>query len=434
MISVERLKTTLNHQQPDRVCVDLGATAVTGINVSIVSKLRREMFGEDMPIKVIEPYQMLGEVDAKMRDALGIDIIGLPGRKNLFGFENANWKPFELFDGTKVLVPGSFNVTTDRDGSFLIYPEGDITSPPSGRMPKGGFYFDTIIRQEAIDEDKLDPDQNCEEFLLLSEEQIQDFAERAKQLATDSKCGLVITLPGTAIGDIALVPAPFMKYPKGIRDVEEWYISTAIRTDYLHEVFSRQTDIAIKNIESLGKALGDYVQVAFVCGTDFGTQRSLFCSKETYRQLYSPYYRRINGAIHKNTSWKTFKHTCGNVFELIPELIEDGFDILNPVQCSAAQMDPKTLKKEFGQKLVFWGGGVDTQKTLPFGKPEDVYREVRDRIEIFNDGGGFVFNTIHNVQANTPIENILAMFRAIKDSSTGIVQANDELATELGKR
>ena len=128
------------------------------------------------------------------------------------------------------------------------------------------------------------------------------------------------------------------------------------------------------------------------------------------------------------------KHTCGNVFELIPDLIEDGFDILNPVQCSAAQMDPKTLKKEFGQKLVFWGGGVDTQKTLPFGKPEDVYREVRDRIEIFNDGGGFVFNTIHNVQANTPIENILAMFRAIKDSSTGIVQANDELATELGKR
>jgi len=346
----------------------------------------------------------------------------LPGRKTLFGFENANWKPFELFDGTEVLVPGSLNVTTDEAGDLLIYPEGDITAPPSGKMPKGGFYFDTIIRQEPINEDKLDPAENCEEFYLLSDEEIQDYADRARQSAVDSECGMIITLPGTAVGDVALVPAPFLKHPRGIRGVEEWYVSTALRKPYLHEVFSCQTDIAVKNIERLGKAVGDYVQAAFVCGTDFGTQRGLFCSKEVYRELYSPYYRRINTAIHENTNWKTFKHSCGSVFELIPDFIEDGFDILNPVQCSATQMDPRALKKDFGKELVFWGGGVDTQKTLPFGKPEDVYREVRERIEIFNDGGGFVFNAIHNIQANTPIENILAMLRAIQDSGADLTQ------------
>jgi uroporphyrinogen-III decarboxylase len=125
---------------------------------------------------------------------------------------------------------------------------------------------------------------------------------------------------------------------------------------------------------------------------------------------------QVNKLIHGRSRWKTFIHSCGSVAELIPEFIEAGFDILNPVQCSAARMGARTLKDEFGKNLVFWGGGVDTQKTLPFGTPEEVYREVRERIEIFSDGGGFVFNAIHNIQGNTPIENLKAMFRAIKDS------------------
>ncbi len=284
-------------------------------------------------------------------------------------------------------------------------------------MPKGGFYFDAIIRQEPIDEEKLDPADNCEEFKVLTDDQVEDFARRAEELSSRTDYGIIISLAGTGIGDIALIPAPFLKHPKGIRDVEEWYVSTVTRKDYVHAIFSRQTEIALKNIGRLAKAVGDRADAAFVCGTDFGTQRGLFISKDAYRELYSPYLRQINGAIHAQTNWKTFKHSCGSVYELIPSFIEDGFDILNPVQCSAANMDPKTLKKEFGKEIVFWGGGVDTQKTLPFGTPDEVYNEVRKRIEIFNDGGGFVFNTIHNIQANTPVENMLAMFRAIRDSS-----------------
>ncbi|HUW32408.1 MAG TPA: uroporphyrinogen decarboxylase family protein, partial [Planctomycetota bacterium] len=362
---------------------------------------------------------MLGEVDDKLRDALEVDVVGLPGRTNLYGFENAGWKPFELFDGTPVLVPGAFNVTVDRNGDLLIYPQGDTSAPPSGRMPKGGFYFDTIIRQQPIDDAKLDPADNLEEFSLLSDAQVQDFAHRAETIARQTDCGMIISLPGAGLGDIALVPAPFLKHPKGIRDVEEWYVSTVLRREYVREVFAKQTEIAVENIKRLGKAVGGHAQAAFVCGTDFGTQRGPFISRQAYRDLYSPFYKRINRAVHQHTPWKTFKHSCGSVVDLLPDFIDDGFDILNPVQCSAAGMDPRTLKKEFGTQITFWGGGVDTQKTLPFGTPEEVYREVRERIDIFNDGGGFVFNTIHNIQATTPVENMLAMLRAIRDSSRG---------------
>jgi len=416
--SRERFQATLNHRRPDRVCVDLGATAVTGIHAAALSRLRRRLLGRpDYRVKVVEPYQMLGEVDGELRQALGVDVVGVPGRKTLFGFENKDWKPFELFDGTPVLVPGDFNVTVDANGDLLIHPEGDTSAPPSGRMPRGGLYFDAIIRQEPIDEGRLDPADNLEEFRDLADAEVKDFADRAASLAAGTDCGLIVSLPGAAIGDIALVPATFLKRPRGIRDVEEWYVSIALRRGYLHAVFSRQTEVAVRNIERLGKAVGGRAQAAMVCGTDFGTQRGLFISRETYRELYSPYYRRINRAVHEHTPWKTFKHSCGSVCQLIPDFIDDGFDILNPVQCSAAGMDPRRLKEEFGPHLVFWGGGADTQRTLPFAAPQEVYREVRERIEIFGDGGGFVFNPVHNIQANTPVENILALFRAVRDSS-----------------
>ena len=193
-------------------------------------------------------------------------------------------------------------------------------------------------------------------------------------------------------------------------------MATALHPDFVKAVFEKQCEIGLRNIETLIEILGDVVQVAVITGTDFGTQRGLFCSIDAYRDLFKPYHVCVNRLIHEKTNWKTFIHSCGSVWDLIPDLIEAGFDILNPVQCSAAKMEPRALKREFGKDIVFWGGGVDTQQTLPFGSPEEVYREVRERIEIFNDGGGFVFNTIHNIQGNTPLENVQAMLKAIRDS------------------
>jgi uroporphyrinogen-III decarboxylase len=136
-------------------------------------------------------------------------------------------------------------------------------------------------------------------------------------------------------------------------------------------------------------------------------------SVEVFRDLYLPYYRKMTDWIHANTTWKVFKHCCGAIEPLLPHLIEAGFDVMNPVQITASGMDPETLKLKYGDKLTFWGGGVSTQTTLPYGSPDEVREEVRRNVQVFGKGGGFVFNTIHNVQANVPVENFLAMIEAI---------------------
>ncbi|MCF7837473.1 MAG: methyltransferase, partial [Candidatus Marinimicrobia bacterium] len=222
-------------------------------------------------------------------------------------------------------------------------------------------------------------------------------------------------LGGTALGDIALVPAPFLRQPRGVRDIAEWYMTVASRPDYVHAVFSRQCDLALENLARLHQAVGNAIDVLFLCGTDFGTQTSQFLSAATYRDLYHPYYRRMNDWIHAHTTWKTFKHSCGAVRPLIEDLIASGFDVLNPVQCSATDMDPAALKAAYGDRLVFWGGGIDTQHTLPFGQPRDVQAEALERCRVFGPGGGFVFNPVHNVQARTPIENLVAMFNGLRE-------------------
>ena len=417
MTSRARLQATLAHTQPDRVCVDFGSTFVTGIHASAVARLRQQVLPDARDrVKVIEPYQMLGEVDDALRAALGIDVVGIPPRTTMFGFELSGWKPFTMNDGTEVLVPGEFNTTVDENGDTLIFPEGDTSVPAAGRMPKTGYFFDSIIRQPPIDDARLDPEDNLEEFALLSDADLDYYRRMRDWLDARNHCGAVLIIPGTGFGDIALVPAPFLKYPKGIRDVEEWYISTVTRKEYVLRVFDRQCEIAERNIQTLIELFGGRIDVAFITGTDFGTQRGPFIATEAYRELYQPFHQRINNLIHAKSNWKTFMHSCGSVFALIPEFIASGFDILNPVQCSAANMEPNELKKTFGRDIVFWGGGVDTQKTIAFGTPEQVYNEVRARIDILGQEGGFVFNSIHNVQGNTPTENIVAMFQAIHDS------------------
>lgn len=415
MNSRERVTRALNHQQPDRVPLDLGGSVVTGMAASAVYLLRQALHLDPpgTPVKVIEPYQMLGEIAPDLIAALGVDVVGLAGRKTMFGFRNAGWKPWTLFDGVPVVVPEGFNTEPEPDGSILMYPEGDRSAPPSGRMPAGGYYFDAIIRQEPIDDARLNPEDNLEEFGSISDDDLAYFAAEAERLYTETDKAILASFGGTAFGDIALVPAPGLKHPKGIRDVAEWYISTVSRREYVWKVFEKQCEIGLANLERIHQAVGERVAAVFVTGADFGQQRGPFISRKAYRQLFMPFHQAVNGWIHANTTWRSFIHSCGSVSALIPDFIEAGFDILNPVQTSAADMDPGELKRRFGEQITFWGGGVDTQHTLPFGSPEDVRREVEERIRIFGSGGGFVFNTIHNVQARVPVENLLALYRAV---------------------
>ncbi len=419
MTGRERVRRALNHQPADRVPVDLGATPTTGIAASAVATLRKAL-GLARPgerVKVVEPFQMLGEVDEELRRAIGVDCVWLAGRTNMFGFENAAWKPWTLFDGTAVLVPGGFNTQPAPDGSILMYPRGDRTAAPSGKMPAGGFYFDALDRQRPVVDATLRVEDNLAEFGRLCDADLAHLQREADRLRRETDLAIVAGGPGTAFGDIALVPAPWLKDPPGVRGVAEWYMSLATRRPFLRELFDRQCRIALDNLELMRQAVGDRIDVIFMTGTDFGGQRGLLVSPDLYRELFKPFNRRLNDWVHQHTGWKTFVHSCGAVEPLIGEFIDAGFDVLNPVQCSADGMDPRRLKQTYGGRIVFWGGGVDTQRTLPFGTPRQVAEEVAERLRIFGAGGGYVFNPVHNVQANTPAENLLAMVRQISQQS-----------------
>ncbi|MFO8012056.1 MAG: uroporphyrinogen decarboxylase family protein [Phycisphaerae bacterium] len=417
MTSRERVRTALAHEPPDRVPLDLGASPVTGMHVSSVYLLRQALGLDEpaAPVKVVEPYQMLGEIAPDLVQALGVDVLGVGPTATMFGFPNEGWKPWTTFDGTPVLVPEGFNTEPDASGDILMYPEGDRSAPPSGRMPEGGFYFDAIVRQPPIDDDHLDPEDNLEEFGPVSDADLAHFRAEVDRIRAETDKAVLANFGGTALGDIALVPAVFLKHPRGIRDVEEWYVSTVTRKAYVREVFERQCAIALSNLETFHATLGDDVDIVYMTGTDFGHQQGPFISNQAYCDLYKPYHKRLNDWIHANTSWKTFIHSCGSVVALLEDFIDAGFDILNPVQCSAAGMDPQGLKDRFGDRVTFWGGGVDTQHTLPFGTPGEVRRQVRERLRIFGRGGGYVFNTIHNVQARTPPENLKALYDAVAE-------------------
>ncbi len=418
MNSRERIIKALKHEQPDKLPVDFGGGLTTGIHASTVYKLR-QYYGLDKPgtpIKLFEPFMGLGEIKDDLAEILCSDVKKIDGPDAIFfGFPNDNWKEWEMYDGTPVLVPGLFNTEKNPDGSLYQYPQGDKSASPSMLMPKDGLYFDAIIRQKPIDYDKLDPVDNMEEFSVISDEEVAHLKKQADYLYKTTEFAIYGNTFFSSFGDIAGIPGTSLKDPKGIRDVAEWYMITHTNKDFVKKIFDHQCETSIESFKKVYNAIGNKINLVFVMGTDMGTQNGQFVSVETYRDLFKPFIKKINDWIHSNTQWKTFVHSCGAVKPLIPEFIDAGFDILNPVQVSAAEMDPGILKKEFGKYITFWGGAVDVQKVLPFGTPDDVKKQARQNIEIFFKDGGYVFANIHNLQARIPIENIVAMIDVVHE-------------------
>lgn len=413
MTSKERIRKTINHIEPDKVAVDFGATGQTGIHVQTVEKLRNYFGLEKKPVKVVEPYQMLGEIDGELLEILGGDVIGLNGRLNMFGIPQENFYEFKTFWGQTVLMPEKILPEFDDYGDLLVYPQGDKSVSPSAKMPKASYFFDAINRAEMVDDATLKLEDNLDEFGHIGDGELQYWKNLVGQYE-DSDKALMANFGGTALGDVALVPAVQLKNPKGVRDVAEWYMSTMIRPDFMKELFDRQTDIAMENWKKIYEIVGNRVDAVFLCGTDFGTQHSTFCDVATYRDIWMPYYKKVARWVHENTQWKLFKHSCGGVESLIESFIDSGIDILNPVQISATGMDPQLLKEKYGDRIVFWGGGIDTQKVLPYGTTSDVEKQVINNLKIFSKGGGYVFNTVHNTQAQIPVENFVAMINALR--------------------
>ena len=414
MNSRERLIATLNHQTPDRLPIDLGATSQTGINASSLYQLRKALGLDNHRLKITEPAQLLGEVEQDLLDLLGVDVVGLWNTTNFFGYKDENWKEWAMDDGTPVFMGGGFTYDVDSQGRKLVYPQGDRTAEYSGMLPKGGSFFDSVDRAHFdfdLDEEDLTPLEDFkDDFAVATDEEARYWEKKSIDLYENTEYGIVGMLGGGALGDAAIIPGPAVKHPRGIRRVDDWLMAHAMYPDYIKAVFRYQTDIMLKNLEIYHQAVGDRIQVIWISGTDFGNQRSGMMSLNTFRELYKPFYKEINDWVHKNTSWKTFYHTCGAIYDFLDDFADMGLDCLNPLQLSANGMDPIKIKEIYGDKFTFWGGGVDTQNTLPFGTPDEVRRQVRERIDILGKNGGYVFNTIHNIVANVPAENLIAMY------------------------
>ena len=403
MTSRERVLAALNHREPDRVPIDLGGSFVTGIAAQSLERLRRRLGLEDRPVKVYDVMQMLGEVELDLAERFQVDVLPVEPPSLTLGVRRGDWKPWRLFDGTNVLVPGQFNVTVSPEGDWLLRNPSRPDGPPVARMPKDGFYFDSID-YGGWNPDFRPPDlarlrANLKGW-LLSDETLRYMQDHARALRRSSDKALLLGSWG----------ATGMHYVG--RLVEFWCL-LAEDPAYVRDLFMLSTEAAIKNLEMMWQAIGRDVDIIAITGLDYGTQRREWFSPEVFREVYVPPLQEQFTWIHKYTPWKIFEHSCGSIPNLIGDLVDAGLDALNPVQTSAAGMDPAWLKKTFGDRLTFWGGGVETQSTLAFGTPAEVRAEVAERLRIFAPGGGFVFNPVHNIQANTPPENIIAAYETV---------------------
>lgn len=419
MNSRERVKKAINHEVTDRVPIDLGGTACSGIHAVALKKLRDALKLKKQLPKVTDPMMFISEVDDDVREALGIDCVGLYTKGTLLGYRNENFKEWVLPDGTPVLMGGGFEYTVDKEtGRYYTYPQGDTSVPPSAFMTKDGLYFDNIVRQEDLEKKEVwdGREDYKDQYSVFSDEDVRGIEQTAEHYFKNTEYAIIGNYWNGGMGDNLHLPGAWLKEPKGVRDIAEWFMTMFTRPEYIKEFFGLQTEITLKNMQLYKEAVGNKIEVMIHTGTDFAHQNGLLISRDFYRELFMPFHRKVNDWIHENTEWKTFIHTCGSVSELIPDIIEAGFDILNPVQVSAVNMDAEMLKEKFGKDIVFWGGGCDPQIKLPLGTAEEVYEETKRNAEIFSRGGGFVGGNVHNLQYEVPTENFLAEVKALKDT------------------
>ena len=409
MNSRERVLAAVNHHEPDRVPIDLGGSIVTGIMAGALVRMREHLGLSAVPVRVYDQFQMLGEVTMDLVEHLQLDILPVEPKSISFNLQNRDFKPWTLFDGSQVLVPGDFNVTVTDSGDWLMHDGGNAHNPVVARMPKDGFYFDRM----DVSGWKLDYRPPCiaqlrqDGWRRLTDKQLRHFQETAHVLRDTTDKALVLTnWTDSVIG------------PASMGSVPEWLVILASDPEYVQDLMGLATEVGLENLKLYWEALGNTIDIFHIDGFDFGAQDREMFSPQAFRRFYVPTYRAQCDWIHANTPWKIAKHCCGSIPNLIEPMIEVGIDILNPVQTSAANMDPVWLKDTFGDRITFWGGGVDTQRVLPFGTPEDVKADVMERLRVFGPGGGFIWNPIHNVQYNVPPENMLTALNTVFEYGT----------------
>ena len=382
MTSRDRVRAALSHREPDRIPFDLGGTRVTGIHARAYERLRPALGLEPRPARIVDLTQQLAEVEPDVLAALGADV-RLVSPRGAAGYRRE---------------------VTERDGHRTYTDEWGV----GRRMPvDGGLYYDSYapplygdIDMAAVDAyawpDAADPAR----YAGMGEEARRYAEDEGRAVGVGSICG------GLTEGLFKL------------RGFEEGYMDLAGDPALARRVMERVLEVKLAYWERALPEVGEHADVLVEADDLGGQDRTLF-SPRTYRELVKPLHRELFDYLHARTDARVFFHTCGAVRELVPDLIEIGVDILNPVQVSAARMDTAELKREFGRDLVFWGGGVDTQRVLGAGSPDDVRAEVLHRVDDLRGDGGFVFAAVHNIQPNVPAANILAMRAALREANGG---------------
>jgi len=393
MTSRERVIIALEHKEGDRVPVDLGAMLSTGIMGIAYNKLKDYLGIRNGRTRMYDLDQQLAEPEIEILEQIGADVLPL------FISESKKWKPGELPDGSPCEVPESFNPEVLPDGSKVLRDDaGNITA----KMPKDGYYFDGVYHPlESIN--TIEELEKYNFYSPINEDTLNNLHKRAKNLYENTNYALMLNGAGG-----------IYEWAQGLRGWGQFMMDLAGNPEFAGALLDKLVEANIQRLEQVLPAVEGYVQIVQT-GDDLGIQSGPQLSPKLYKKVVKPRHKRLYQYLREHTDAYIFIHTCGSVYEFIPDFIEMGIDILNPVQVSAKDMDTKKLKDEFGKDITFWGGGCDTQKVLPFGTPSEVKEEVKKRINDLAPDGGFVFTQVHNIQAGIPPENIMAMYEAVKD-------------------
>jgi uroporphyrinogen decarboxylase len=413
MNSRERILTAINHRQPDRIPVDLGATPSSSISVVAWQNLLKHINKEYLQTWVYDVVQEVVQPEMEILDLFGVDVIDL-GRH--FNQDPDSWHKLEIIKGYPGWYPKWFQPQQQKDGSWLAFNEfGEAV----GRMPLGATFFDQIVfpYQNGFPENYAELDLAMKRtvwgaFAFTPWDQIEypGFWEMLREKTLDLK-----THSDKAI--LLGVGCNLFEWGTFLRRMDNFLVDLFLNPNEVHRMLDELMQRHMDLLAHICEAVGDLVDI-IKFGDDLGTNRGPLIPVETYREFFKPRHKTMCDYVKKHSAMHTMLHCCGGIYELIPELIDAGFEILNPVQINAIKMEPTKLKNEFGNDITFWGGGADTQKVLNAATPEKVKNHVKSNLEIFSKDGGYVFNTVHNIMPDVPPQNIVAMFEAVKEFNT----------------
>ncbi len=406
----DRVLASIDHRQPDGVAVDLGSTPSSGISAVAHANLVKHLGLTDQRTRVYDVVQQLAQPSDELLDRLRIDVVDI-GRT--FNTADADWHPMALPSGIEVDVPAWFNPVHQADGAWDAF---DATGLRIATMPMGANFFDqTHFPYLDGYPDDLSGLADVMPTVLwagLVHSPWDHAAEpdfwaqlraRALALRTSSDRALMV-----------VVGCNLFEWGTFLRRIDNFLMDLAVDADNVHRLLDALMEIHLATLDKVFSAVGDVADIIRF-GDDLGMDRGPLMSPDTYRTFFKPRHAALNAYVHRHTSMKTFLHSCGSIYKLLPDLIEAGVDIINPVQITARDMEPERLKADFGQDISFWGGGADTRHVLPGGTPGEVKDHVRRNIETFAPGGGFVFVPAHNMLPDIPAQNIEAMFEAVDE-------------------